>query len=542
MSATTAPGAGVGAAGPAYHVHVVPERGTPEYAKLNLGFFAMVIGMFMAILDIQIVASSIQKIQAGVAASADEIAWIQTSYLIAEVIGIPLSGLLNRALSMRRLFVFSALAFTCASVLCALAWDLQSLIVFRCIQGFVGAAMIPTTMAAAFTLFGPNRSMLQQVAIGMVATLAPSIGPTLGGWITENASWHWLFLVNVIPGVISVYFVWNNIPKTPHDHSLIRNIDIIGLAAMALFLGSFEYLFEEGPKNGWFEESELVGFAVLCTVAGAVFFWRAFTRKNPVVDLTVFRDRNFAVGSIVAVIVGFGLFGSVYITPLFLGSVRQYNSFQIGQIMSVGGLAMFLCGPLAGALIRKVDPRFVLATGLAMTATGLYLNQFLTAESSFEEFFLPQILRGGGLIMSMIPANFVALGTLPPMKLPNATGVVTVCRNLGGAVGLAALNTLRLNYNNLHQQELSAGMDPARPEVAAWLEQARANLTAMGNPDPEGTAIVQLARRMQVEAAVMTFNNMFLVMAICFACMFVMVPFLKKPAVAGGPGPAAEAH
>jgi DHA2 family multidrug resistance protein len=539
MSATSAPPSMAGAppAAPVY-----PAKGSRASFLLNVGFFAMVTGMFMAILDIQIVASSIAQIQAGVSASAEEIAWIQTSYLIAEVIGIPLSGLLNRALSMRRLFVFSCAGFTVASVSCALAWDLPSLIFFRCIQGFVGAAMIPTTMAAAFTLFGPNRSMMQQVAIGMVATLAPSIGPTLGGWITENASWHWLFLVNVIPGVISVYFVWNNIPKTPHDHSLIKNIDIIGLAAMALFLGSFEYLFEEGPKNGWFEESDLVGFAFLCAVAGAVFFWRAFTRKNPVVDLTVFRDRNFAVGSIVAVIVGFGLFGSVYITPLFLGTVRQFNSFQIGQIMSVGGLAMFICGPLAGMLIRKVDPRFVLATGLAMTASGLYLNQFLTADSGFGEFFLPQILRGGGLIMSMIPANFVALGTLPPMKLPNATGVVTVARNLGGAVGLAALNTLRLNYNNLHQQELSAGLNPGRPEVAAWLEQAQASLMASGNPDPEGAAVMQLARRMQVEAAVMTFNNMFLVMAICFACMFVMVPFLKKPASAGGPGPAAEAH
>jgi MFS transporter, DHA2 family, multidrug resistance protein len=535
MSATTAP-----AQGAAPYVHVVPERGTREYSRLNIGFFAMVIGMFMAILDIQIVASSIQKIQAGVSASADEIAWIQTSYLIAEVIGIPLSGLLNRALSMRRLFVFSAVGFTIASVLCALAWDLNSLIVFRCIQGFVGAAMIPTTMAAAFTLFGPNRSVLQQVAIGMVATLAPSIGPTLGGWITENASWHWLFLVNIIPGVISIYFVWNFIPKSPHDHSLIRNIDIIGLGAMALFLGSFEYLFEEGPKNGWFEESELVWWAFICSFAGIIFFWRAFTRANPVVDLTVFKDRNFAVGSVVAVIVGFGLFGSVYITPLFLGTVRQYNSLQIGQIMSVGGLAMFACGPLAGILIRKIDPRIVLSIGLAMTAVGLYLNQFLTADSSFWEFFLPQILRGGGLIMAMVPANFVALGTLPPPKLPNAAGLVTVCRNLGGAVGLAALNTLRLNYNNLHEQEISAGLNPARPEVAAWLEQAQASLAAAGNPDPAGAAVMQLARRMQIEAAVMTFNNMFLVMAICFAAMFVMVPFLKKPAVAGGP--ATEAH
>jgi DHA2 family multidrug resistance protein len=533
-AATATPGAVPG-------VYTPPAPGTREALLLNIGFFAMVIGMFMAILDIQIVASSIQQIQAGVSASAEEVAWIQTSYLIAEVIGIPLSGLLNRALSMRRLFVFSATGFTLASMLCALAWDLNSLVVFRCIQGFLGAAMIPTTMAAAFTLFGPNRSVFQQVAIGMVATLAPSIGPTLGGWITEHLSWHWLFLVNVIPGIIAATVVWRLIPKQPPQLNLIKNIDIIGLAAMALFLGSFEYVFEEGPAAGWFEDEELVVWMFLCSLGGIIFFWRALTRTNPVVDLKVFKDRNFAVGSMVAIVVGFGLFGSVYLTPLFLGSVRGYNSLQIGQIMSVGGIAMFIGGPLAGALIRKIDPRIVMAFGLSLAAIGLYWNSFLTADSSFEELFWPQALRGAGLIMSMVPSNFVALGTLPPLKLPNATGLITVCRNLGGAVGLAALNTMRLNYTNLHTQEISAGLDPSRPEVQDWLLQAEASMRAAGNGDPTAAAIAQLTRRMQVEAAVMTFNNLFLAMAICFAVMILLVPMLKRPAPANA-GAAKEAH
>jgi DHA2 family multidrug resistance protein len=527
-----------GAAAPPASVaeaHAPPKPGTREALLLNIGFFAMVIGMFMAILDIQIVASSISQIQAGVSASADEVAWIQTSYLIAEVIGIPLSGLLNRALSMRRLFVFSAVGFTASSALCAFAWDLNSLIVFRCIQGFLGAAMIPTTMAAAFSLFGPNRSMLQQVMIGMVATLAPSIGPTLGGWITEHLSWHWLFLVNIIPGIVSATLVWTLIPKSPSNLSLIRYIDIIGLGAMALFLGSFEWIFEEGPAAGWFEDEELVIWMLVCSLAGIVFFWRALTRANPVVDLTIFKDRNFAVGAMVASIVGFGLFGAVYLTPLFLGTVRGFNSLQIGQIMSVGGVAMFIGGPIAGFLIRRIDPRYVLAIGLSLSAIGLYWNQFMTAEASFGELFWPQVFRGAGLIISMVPSNFIALGTLPPMKLPNATGLVTVCRNLGGAIGLAALNTMRLNYTNLHNQELSAALDPTRPEVQAYLAEAEAGFAALGNGDPATMAIAQLARRMQIESAVMTFNNLFLVMAVAFTLMLLMVPLLKRPALAGAP-------
>jgi DHA2 family multidrug resistance protein len=337
----------------------------------------------------------------------------------------------------------------------------------------------------------------------------------------------------VIPGIVSATLVWTFIPKGPANHGLIRNIDIIGLAAMALFLGSFEYIFDEGPAAGWFEESEIVLWTFVCSLAGIVFFWRVSTQANPVVDLTIFRDRNFAVGSVVATIVGFGLFGSVYLTPLFLGQVREFNALQIGQIMSVGGLAMFVGGPIAGGLIRRIDPRYVLAIGLSLAAIGLYWNQFLTAESSFEELFWPQAFRGAGLIMSMVPANFIALGTVPPMKLPNATSLVTVCRNLGGAVGLAGLNTMRLNYANLHNQELSAALDPARPEVQAYLSQAEANFATLGGGDPSAMAIAQLARRMQIESAVMTFNNLFLVMAIAFTLMLLTVPLLKRPALAG---------
>ena len=193
-------------------VNAIRQKASSELA-LNIGFFAMVIGMFMAILDIQIVASSISEIQAGVSASQEEIAWIQTGYLVAEVVGIPLSGFLNRAFGIRKLFIMSAVGFVSSSILCALSWDLDSLIFFRVIQGFSGAAMVPTTMAASFTLFPAGRSMTQQVMIGMVATLAPSIGPTLGGWITQHMSWHWLFLVNIVPGIAAITLVFLFIPK-----------------------------------------------------------------------------------------------------------------------------------------------------------------------------------------------------------------------------------------------------------------------------------------------------------------------------------------
>lgn len=497
---------------------------------LHIGFFAMVIGMFMSILDVQIVASSIHEIQAGVSASGDEIAWVQTAYLIAEVVGIPLSGFLNRVFGMRRLFLMSAAGFTAASVLCALSWDLQSLIVFRCIQGFVGAAMVPTTMAAAFTLFPGGRSMTQQVMVGMVATLAPSIGPTLGGWVTEHSSWHWLFLLNVIPGIIAITAVFLFIPRKEGDLSLLKKIDLLALAGMALMLGSLEWVVEEGPKQAWFESREIIAGTIVCIVSGFIFFQRTLRSDTPVVDLRVFRDRNFASGAIVGAVMGVGLYGAIYILPLFLGQARGLSSLQIGQIMSVSGVAMFFCGPIAGALTQKFDPRIVLTVGLLLIGAGTLLNSQLTAETGFAELFWPQVMRGAGLIMTMVPTTTLAIGLLKPELVANASGIFTSVRNLGGAIGIAILNTMMLHFNALHQQELAAGMDPARPEVQDYLRNSTAAMEQAGAADPQGMAIAQLMMRVNHEALIMTFNNLFFWMGMSFVLVLGVVALLRKPA------------
>ncbi|KCZ93907.1 DHA2 family efflux MFS transporter permease subunit [Hyphomonas johnsonii] len=502
---------------------------------LHIGFFAMVIGMFMSILDVQIVASSIRQIQAGVSASSSEIAWVQTAYLIAEVVGIPLSGYLNRALGLRRLFIISAASFTGASILCALSWNLDSLIFFRVIQGFVGAAMVPSTMAAAFTLFPGGRSMTQQVMIGMVATLAPSIGPTLGGWITGHMSWHWLFLLNVIPGIAAVTLVWLFVPRQKGEAHLLRKIDLLGLASMAMMLGVFEWVVEEGPAEGWTQSSVIVRWSFYGLIAAMIFFYRAFKARNPIVDLTVFQDRNFASGAIVGSVVGFVLYGSVYALPLFLGQVQGYSALQIGAIMSVSGMAMFIGGPIAGALTRRFDPRLILGAGLILITIGVAGNAQMTHETGFNQLFWPQAIRGVGLILTMVPTTNLALGTLPPERVANASGLFTVCRNLGGAVGIAFLNTLLLRYTMLHEQDLGAGMSPARPEVQAWLAQAAARLQALGVADPEASAYMQLGMQVKMQALVMTYNNLFMAMAMSSAAAFFIVFFLRKPTPAAAP-------
>lgn len=509
-------------------VSAIREK-TSSGLALNIGFFAMVIGMFMAILDIQIVASSIRQIQAGVSASQEEIAWIQTGYLVAEVVGIPLSGFLNRVFGIRRLFIMSAAGFVVSSVLCAMSWDLDSLIFFRIIQGFSGAAMVPTTMAASFTLFPAGRSMTQQVMIGMVATLAPSIGPTLGGWITQHASWHWLFLVNVVPGIAAITLVFLFIPKQKGEIALLKRLDVTALVAMALFLGLFEWIIDEGPGESWFQSSAIVKASIVCAVASVIFFRRALTSPVPLVDLRVFQDRNFASGALIGSVMGFGLYGSVFLLPLYLGQVRGYSSLQIGEIMSVAGLAMFIGGPIAGAMTRRYDPRFVVAFGLTLAAAGTWMNGHMTSESSFRELFWPQALRGAGLILTMVPTTNLALGTLPPERVANASGLFTVCRNLGGAIGIAVLTTMMLRFNQMHEQMIASGLSMSRPDVQTFLSTMTARMQAAGIPDPEGAALAQLVYRAKLEATVMTYNNLFLIMSMSFALVLLVVLMLDKP-------------
>ncbi|MGO6906050.1 DHA2 family efflux MFS transporter permease subunit, partial [Rhizobium ruizarguesonis] len=309
-------------------------------------FFAMVLGMFMSILDIQIVSASLAEIQAGLSAGTDEIGWVQTSYLIAEVIMIPLSGTLARIISTRYLFAISAAGFTMASALAATATNIDQMIVYRVIQGFIGGGMIPSVFAAAFTIFPPSKRSIVSPIIGLIATLAPTIGPTVGGYLSHAFSWHWLFLVNIVPGIIVTIVTWNFIDFDKPELSLFKKFDWWGLISMGVFLGALEYVLEEGNSSDWFNDSSITIAAVASGVAAIVFFYRAFTVDFPVVDLKAFANRNFSFGSVFSFVMGIGLYGLTYIYPVYLGRIRGYDSLMICDRHA--GLA-----PSAGRCLRQ---------------------------------------------------------------------------------------------------------------------------------------------------------------------------------------------
>ncbi len=499
------------------------------------GFFLMVFGMFMAILDIQIVASSLPQIQAGVSTSVDEITWVQTSYLVAEVVMIPLSGWLAAVMSTRWLFAASSLGFTIMSLACALAWDVESLIFFRALQGFLGGAMIPSVFAANYKLFPPERRMIGTVVIGLTATMAPAAGPTVGGYITELSSWHWLFAVNLLPGLIITLGVPMVIDVDRANWHLLKRGDILGIILLGGFLGSLELVLDEGPREDWFQSNFIVVFSLVSVLCAIAFFIRELVIDHPVVDLRTFKDRNFTLGCLLTFVLGMCLYGQSYILPQILSHVRNYNSLQVGEVMFVTGTSMFLSSPLVGRLSAKVDTRFLLCAGYIIAASGLWLNSQMTVEVGFDELLWPQILRGVGLIVCIVPITNVALGTLPLNQVSGGSGLFNLFRNMGGALGLSLINTNWDSRFDSHYWWLVERLSNTSQVVQQHLSSLAGSVQAKGVTTLPSENLAQkiLSQQIAQQANVMAWNDIFYMMAVLFLLAMPLVFFLQKPKSAG---------
>jgi DHA2 family multidrug resistance protein len=495
-----------------------------------VAFLAMCFGMFMAFLDIQIVSASLSEIQAGLSASADEISWVQTSYLVAEVISIPLSGFLSRALGTRMMFAASAAGFTFASLMCGFATDMSQMIFWRAVQGFIGGGMIPTVFASTYLIFPRSKMPLIVPMIGLIATLAPTIGPTIGGYLTDRMSWHWLFFINVLPGIGVTAAAWFLINFDKPNYKLFDHFDWWGLGLMAAFLGSLEYVLEEGPRYDWFDDTTILILTVVCVISAVAFFYRALTAREPIVDLLAFRDRNFALGSMFSFVMGIGLYGLTYLFPLYLARVRGHDSLMIGETMFVSGAAMFLAAPLVGRLMNKVDPRAMLLFGFVTFAIGSWEMSYLTKDYDFWQLFIPQIWRGVGLMFAMVPITNLALGTLPPERLKNASGLYNLTRNLGGAVGLALLNTVLNNRTDLHLARLHDAVTWTRGPANETLSLLTQRFTSLGyGSDAHTMAIKQLTLMARQQGTVMAFGDVFLLLAVLFLAFGALILVMRKP-------------
>ncbi len=519
-----------------------PRPAALPNATKYLIFAVMAFGQFMALLDIQIVAASLNEVQAGLSASPDEISWVQTGYLIAEIVMIPFAAFLAQALSTRLLFALSAGLFTISSALCGAAWDIQSMIVFRVLQGFTGGAMVPTVFATGFALFeGKQRAMIPAI-LGMVSVLAPTLGPTVGGWVTNVASWRWVFFMNVGPGIAVTLLSLALIRVDKANFAMLRRIDYSHLAAMTVFLGGLQFVLEEGPRHSWFEDNTILIAAWLSAVGFALFIERSFRSGGPIVKLTPFRKPTFVFACVFNLVIGFGIYASTYLIPVFLGRVRGYDSLEIGTTVFVTGCAQLFSVIIAARLSQSVDQRYVIGIGLTLFATSLFLTSHMTPDWGFANFLWPQALRGFSIMLCIVPSVNFALSGFAMAELRYASGLFNLMRNLGGAVGIALVNTWLQDGARAHVLSLGEAMGRAHSEARAFLGGFAAQLQSQSTDAAHALLLAQgeMARVVGREALTLAFNDVFRLMSWLFLAALVMAPFCR-PAPAGA-APPPEAH
>jgi DHA2 family multidrug resistance protein len=509
----------------------VPAGTEPRVSAATwLGFAAMALGMVMAILDIQIVASSLAEIERSLGVAGGGISWIQTIYLIAEVVAIALTGWVGRALGLKGLFLVGIGGFTLASLACAASPSYPILLACRVAQGLCGGVLIPGVFAAVFLLFPRRLHERATMIAGVLAMLAPTVGPALGGVITEAASWHWLFLINLVPGALAFVVVARMAAPDAPVPGALRALDGRALLAVVGALALFEVTLELGPERGWGSDAAL-GLAGATVAAAVLAVRRNLRRDEPLVDLAVFADRSFALASATSLLLGIGLFGSVYLMPLFLGHVRGFGPLDIGAVMAVTGAAQLLMAPAATWLETRADARLLLGLGFALFAGGLMAGGFATVETGFDGMFWPQVARGAAMMLCLLPATRIALEPLPAHRVENASGLFNLMRNLGGAVGLALVDTVLAVRAPYHAEDLIARLEAGDATAATAIGLPPAMLAMAGAADESARAMV--APLVERAAATAAFNEAWWLLGVLVA-LGVAAAFALGPT--GSPG------
>jgi len=519
---------------------------TPDQLSIKtkvFAFAAMCVGFFIALLDIQIVSASLRDIGGGLSAGTDETAWVQTSYLIAEIIVIPLSGWMSRVMSTRWLFCASAVGFTAASLLCGAAWDIHSMIVFRALQGFLGGSMIPTVFTTAFIYFSGHQRVIAAATVGAISSLAPTLGPTVGGWITDHYSWHWLFFINLVPGIFVAVVVPILVRVDKPNLSLLRGADYLGMVLMAVCLGCLEYTLEEGERWDWLSDDTIRTTAWIAALAGVGFIWRSLSHPQPIVDFSALRIRNFGLGSLFSFVSGIAIFTTIYLTPLFLGRVRGFSALQIGFAVFSTGLFQVCAIPLYTVLARRVDLRWLMMFGFACFTLSMWTFAPITHDWGWRELLLPQALRGFGQQFAVAPIVTLSLGSLAPQRLKLASGLFNLMRNLGGAIGIAACGTILNDRSNVHFLHLAEHLNGSNSGAQALLSQVTAADASRWNGDTvhgASAALHQLWSLTFREAQTQAFADAFLAIMVCLVAAMLLIPLMKK--VLPPSAPPADAH
>jgi DHA2 family multidrug resistance protein len=483
------------------------------------------LGAFMAVLDIQVTNASLTDILGSLGATFDEGSWIQTSYLVAEIIVIPLTGWLSDVFSTRRYLVVNAVLFLVFSVACAWAWDLNSMIAFRVLQGFTGGVLIPMSFNLILKLLPPAKRWVGFALFGITATFAPAIGPTVGGWLTANYGWPSIFYLNVLPGALLVAAVaWGLRVEKPQLALLWRG-DWWGISTMAIGLGSLIVFLEEGNRHDWLNSQFIVAMGLTAAVSLSACVVIELKRREPFINLRLLADRNFGLGTVICSAFGLGMYGVMYLMPMYLAQVQGYNALQIGRTIVWGGVPQLLVMPVAAVLLRWFDARVLLTFGLAIFSTSALMNATLTNLTAYDQLIVPQLVRALGMPFVIVPLTALTTGHIGQQQSGSASALYNMFRNLGGSVGIALLAThldLREKFHSVRLGEAVTAFNPATSERLNALTQ---QFVARGaDPVAAGQqALGVVAGVVRREATVMAYGDCFGLVGLLLLAMMLLV-------------------
>jgi DHA2 family multidrug resistance protein len=518
---------------PSFNKTAVPAALDPNRASAAtwIAVLAAMIGTFMAILNIQITNASLLNIEGGIGTGVDNGSWISTSYLIGEIVVIPLTDYLSRVFSFRRYMLASATLFAIFSVACAFTHDLPSMIVMRGLQGFAGGVLIPMAFTMVLTKLPKPQQPVGIAIFALSVTFAPAIGPTIGGYLTENYGWQTIFFVNVLPTTVMVTALYLTLEKQPMQFNLLKEGDWAGIFAMAIGLSALQTVLEEGNKDDWFSSPFIVKLAAVALVSLSLFVWIELKVEKPLIRLRLLSRRNFGFGTIAMTLLGFALFGSVYILPAYLGQAQGYNAEQIGGVMAWTGLPQLILIPLVPKLMQRFDTRYIAITGLMIFAYSSFMNTAMSLDYAGDQLWIPNIVRAVGQAMVLTPLTSVTTGDIAPQDAAAASGISNMLRNLGGAIGTAVLATVITKREQFHSNIIGQSVTLGREEVRTRISQMTDFFMAHGVPDPAAArqqAIIALGNAVKRQALVMGFSDTFAVIGVILVLAAIAVMFTRK--------------
>ncbi|NIE73792.1 multidrug efflux MFS transporter [Pantoea sp. Ap-967] len=498
-------------------------RPTAEPTRRDwIAVMSVMLGAFMAVLDIQITNSSLKDIQGALSATLEEGSWISTSYLVAEIIMIPLTAWLVQLLSARRLAVWVSGGFLLSSLLCSMAWNLESMILFRALQGFTGGALIPLAFTLTLIKLPEHHRAKGMAMFAMTATFAPSIGPTLGGWLTENWGWEYIFYINIPPGLVMIAGLLYGLEKKEAHWELLKSTDYAGILSLGLGLGCLQVFLEEGHRKDWLESSLIVGLATVAAISLITFVILQLSKPQPLINLRILGNRNFGLSSIASLGMGVGLYGSIYLLPLYLAQIQGYNALQIGEVIMWMGIPQLFLIPLVPQLMKVIPPKLLCAIGFCLFGVASFSSGVLNPDFAGPQFNHIQIIRALGQPMIMVTISLIATAYIQPQDAGSASSLFNILRNLGGAIGIALLATLLDARTKVYFDYLRESVVPSNPQVAERLAQLAERL---GN---DNAALGRLSEITHQQALIMAYNDAFHLVGIGLAVSMVAVLLTRK--------------